>query len=278
MTTPAPLRLGVHPSNVYLGSPGRMTPLPPPKPGVQPEGKRYAAVARSLNGTGTEWFFGTKRAWKADLPWCTPEERAWLELCWDGAVQPLWLIDPLTPNRLPKGVASTGSTLNGVRAFTSNGTISTVAEQPAFDGAPRYAIRATGATRLAYERLPVVGGETLTFVTWTRADAPVTPQVSFTDVTGADEGTVTGDPLTSGAAETAQTVTTVPVPDRAAFATFALATAAATTIVTSAWRAATDGRTAWTVGGGCYRVAFTEKSSDSDRVPLETVSVTFEEL
>ncbi|WP_031465959.1 hypothetical protein [Sciscionella sediminilitoris] len=274
----AALDLPIDASNVYLGSPGRLRPLPPPKPDVQPEGTRFAPVSRSLDGTGTEWFFGTKRKFKLDLPWCTPGERAWLELCWDGAIQPLWLIDPLTPNRYPKGVASSGSTLRGEQAFNSDAATTTVAEQPDCPNAPPRSVRVTAATYLGYDRLPVVGGETLTFVSWSRASSELTPEVTFTDALGTVLGTTTADTVPGGATTLTKSVLTAPVPDRSAFAAYRLTQAEVGTIVSGAWRAAADGGTEWTNGGGAYRVAFTDKSSSSSRYPLETVSVTLEEL
>lgn len=276
MTTPPALELGVRPENVYLGAPGRLRPLPPPKPGVSPEGKRYAALSRSLNGTGTEWFFGTKRKWSADLPWCTPEERAWLELCWDGGLAPLWLIDPLTPNRLPKGVASTGSTLRGELGFTSDGTPGTTDEHPDFPDAPPFSVQVT-ASVLSARRVPVVPGERLTFTAWARSEAELTPFIRFSDTAGKRLDTAEGDALDDIATLTRFT-RAASVPDGAAWSEVGFSRAERGPMVTAAWRVATDGAADWTPGGGAYRVAFTEKSSSSDRLPLETVSVTFEEL
>lgn len=276
MSTPTATELG--PRGLYLGSPGRMLALPQPDKGIAPEGMRYAPLTRSLDGTGTEWFFGVKRKYAFDLPYCTPTDRRWLALCWEGAVQPLWFIDPLTPNRLPAGIASTGSTLRGERLFTSDGVVSTVRLQPDFPEAPPNSAYAQQASYLAYSGVPCVDGETLTFSYWAFGSGALTPSVTFTDVLGGTLATVNGTSGPAGGSTLIQQTLTAPVPPRAAFAALRLTQPAKGTITTSAWRLASDGGTDWTEGGGAYRVAMTKQSATSSTYPMQTISVTFEEL
>ena len=271
----------IKPSAYYLGSPGRMYDMGAVKPGVQPGRERYSSLNRSQNGTGTEWLFGTKRTYSLELPYCTPTDLAWLDLCWQGGVNPLWFIDPLTPNRFSEAVAATGSTFLGDRAFTSvGGNIAPVPIiVPPFPGAPPMGVTAVGATALTSAPIPAIPGETLTFVSWSVANtANATPTVQFTDAHGAALGSpVTATPIPSGNTVVKSVVTAV-VPVNAAFATYSITTPTASGISSTAWRAGSDGATEWSGGGGSYRVRMSSWSGTSDRYPLETVTLGIDQL
>lgn len=258
----------------YLGKPGDMRALLIPDTGWTDGDKRYSALTRSLNGTGTETLFGIKKTWQFELPGCLPEDRAWLDLCWSGAVRPLYLVNPVQPNRFPTTIAQTGGTPRGARDFSNTGgSLAVVAES---DVSP-YSVKLSSGTVVSYTGLLALPGETLTVTARLHSNATVTPSLTAYDAGGSQLLSQTGSTLASTTTFATAKVS-LTAPSGTATVKFALTASASANITTNGWLARVDGSTVWTTGNGACRVVMTDLSATSPTYPVETVSATFEQL
>lgn len=93
----------MHRAAFYLGPAGDLRPLPSPDNGVERPVSRFGGTHEALSGARTMDTTGHRATYTLDIPAVTPELGAFLDGLYYGTVAgPLYLLDPLSPNLLPR--------------------------------------------------------------------------------------------------------------------------------------------------------------------------------
>ncbi len=243
----------------WLGPLGALRALPSPSLDSGPEANstRYGATHRSLSGRPTIDLLGVRRTWTLSWPFLDAATHAYLDALHLGLItEPVWLIDPQRPNRLPVPVASTGSTTRTTERFTTTaGTLawipSSLGALPAAGGLA-WTVSAEGGRLDATGRVPLPDTGPVTFSAYAAATRPVRLTATTETTTGNPLSTHDSDPVTPEPTGTRLTLTVTP-PAGAAACRVALTTppGTAATITTTGWQLEA-GRlaTPWNAGGG----------------------------
>lgn len=289
----------------WLGTRGNMIPLAVPDGSISRSETKIGASDSSLNGTTTESIRGFRRAWDIGQAYLSSEDLAVLEALYTGILSGnVYLIDPLSPNRLSRSTAVGSKTPEWVGASynwyevgspavaaSAQGDTPTI-DYTSVDGQEvswksshfvRWGPTSSSAVLYAESdhrfplrrECPVIPSEELTLKGYARGTGAVSAQIEFLSLAGTPVGTSTA--ATVNSATWAQFTTTATAPSDAVAARIRLN--ATNTEVHDFCRFQLGVSSApWTPGGGSALVTVASLDQEAPFFPLVSASVTLQEI